>query len=287
MGGAGWALDGKTAVVTGASSGLGQEVARALGDGGARLRLVGRDRDRLERTAAETGAADVRTFVADLSSQKQVRRLADELLADGGPIHVLVNNAGAVQGLRRQVSEDGHEMTFALNHLAYFTLTVLLHERLEGSAPARVVNVASDAYKDVKGRFDFEDYEAEARYRPIRQYGLSKLGNILFTRELARRLEGSDVTANAATPPRTTATGFARNVHPLARVAMSVAAPFLLSAKKGAAPIVHLCAAPEVADLTGTYWSGLRQPELEPAATNDDDARRLWDLSASLTGVNL
>jgi len=290
VGGAGWALDGKTAVVTGASSGLGREVAQALGDRGARLALVGRNRDRLERTATAItergGASDVRIFVADLSAQSQVRRLSDALLADGAPIHVLVNNAGAVQGLRRKVSDDGCEMTLALNHLAYFMLTVLLHERLEGSAPARIVNVTGDAYKDAKGHFDFDDYNAERRYSPLRQYAYSKLANILFTRELARRLAGSGVTVNAAGPSRTTATRFAHNVHPLAKVSMVLAAPFLLSVRKGAAPIVHLCAAPDAADLTGSYWSGLRQPALEPAATDDDAARRLWELSTELTGVN-
>jgi NAD(P)-dependent dehydrogenase (short-subunit alcohol dehydrogenase family) len=282
-------LSGRVIVVTGATSGLGKEATRALAALGPRLYLVARDPARGEATiaglTAETGNRDLHLVVGDLACQARVHDVADELLATGDPIHVLLNNAGMIAGLRRTESPDGIESTFALNHLAYFTLTLLVLARLQASTPARIVNVASDAYKDAKGRFDFDDYDARAYYSPLRQYGRSKLANILFTRELARRVEGSGVTANAAAPPRLTATRFAHNVHPLARVALTVWSPFALSPKKGAAPLVHLCRAPEVEGLNGTYWSGMRQPELQPAATNDDDARRLWALSESLTGV--
>jgi NAD(P)-dependent dehydrogenase (short-subunit alcohol dehydrogenase family) len=286
--GAGW-LQGKTVMVTGANRGLGYEAARRFAEQGARLYLVCRDRGRGEGAAreirAQTGNRDVDVLAADLGSQAQIRRVADEFLATSEPLHVLCNNAGGVFGLRREVSEDGIEMTFALNHLAPFALTLLLLPRLRRHAPARVVNVASDAYKDAKGRFDFDDFNAETSYRPIRQYGRAKLASILFTRELARRLRGSGVTANAATPPRTSATGFAHNVHPLAKIAMKAAAPFLLAPRKAVAPIVHLCSSPEVDGMSGTYWSGLARPALTDAATNDDDARRLWELSEALTGV--
>jgi NAD(P)-dependent dehydrogenase (short-subunit alcohol dehydrogenase family) len=200
---------------------------------------------------------------------------------------VLVNCAGAVFGFRREVSVDGVEMTFALNHLAPYALTLLLLDRLRAAGTARIVNVTGDSYKDAKGRFDFDDWNAEARYRPIRRYGQSKLANILFTRELARRLDPPAVTVNAAGPSRTTATRFAHNVHPLAKIAMRIASPFLLSVEHGAAPIVHLCTSPDVEGVTGTYWSGLRQPPLTEAATNDEDAARLWELSTRLTGVDL
>jgi NAD(P)-dependent dehydrogenase (short-subunit alcohol dehydrogenase family) len=282
-------LSGRVVVVTGASSGLGKQAARALAASGARVHLVVRDPARGDATAHEIAAATgnhgLRVVVGDLSSQAEVHRVADELLATGEPIHVLLNNAGMIAGLRRTESVDGIESTIALNHLAYFTLTVLLLSRLREHAPSRIVNVASDAYKDAKGRFDFDDYDARRHYSPLRQYGRSKLANILFTRELASRLEGSGVTANAATPPRLTGTRFAHNVHPLAKVALRIWSPFALSPAKGAAPLVHLCSAPEVEGLNGTYWSGMRQPALEPAATNADDARRLWELSESLTGV--
>ncbi len=193
----------------------------------------------------------------------------------------MLNNAGAVSKLHRQVSEDGIEMTIALNHLAYFMVTVLVLTRLRESGPARVVNVASDAYKDAKGRFDLDDYNAEAKYSPFRQYGRSKLANILFTRELARRLTGSGITVNACTPPRLTGTRFAHNVHPLAKVALGLWRPVAMSPKTGARSLVHLCSSPDVSDLTGSYWSGMKQPALTEAATNDDDAKRLWDLSAT------
>lgn len=285
----GWTLRGKTAVVTGATGGLGRETSMALAERGARLVLVARNRAKAERLAADiaarTGNEQVSLVVADLSIQAQVRGAADEVLATGEPVHVLLNNAGAVFGSPRRLSDDGIEMTFALNHLAYFMLSVLLLDRLRASAPARIVNVASDAYKDAKGPFDFDDVNAQARYSGLRQYAQSKLANILFTRHLARHLEGTGVTVNAATPPRLTATGFARNLHPVANVALRAAAPLLLSPAKGARSLVHLCASPEVEGVTGTYWSGMRQPDLTPAATSDADAARLWALSRSLTGV--
>ena len=284
-------LQGKVVIVTGATSGLGKVTARALAGMAPRLYLVARDEARAREAAAEitreTGNHDIRVLLGDLSSQADVRRVSEEFLATGDALHVLCNNAGAVSKLRRQVSVDGIEMTIALNHLAYYTLTLLLLSRLREHAPARIVNVASDAYKDAKGGFPFDDYNAERKYAPIRQYGVSKLANILFTRDLARRLDGTGVTVNAATPPRLTGTRFAHNVHPGARIALTLWRPFTLSAEKGALPIVHLCSSPDVEGRTGMYWSGMKQPELRDAATNDDDARRLWDLSAALTGVDI
>jgi NAD(P)-dependent dehydrogenase (short-subunit alcohol dehydrogenase family) len=176
-------------------------------------------------------------------------------------------------------------MTFALNHLAYFTLALMLLPRLLERDSARIVNVASDAYKDAKGRFPFSDYNAERRYSPFRQYGRSKLANILFTRELASRLP-SQVIVNACSPPRLTSTRFAHNVHPLAKVSLMVASPFTLSPEKGARSLVHLASSPDLDGVTGTYWSGLEQPPLTEAATNEEDQRRLWDLSVELTGVD-
>ena len=277
-------------LITGATSGLGARRRWRSRRRSRRLYLVGRDPDRAARTVRDieerTGNTDVRVLLADLSARHEVARVADEFLATRDPLHVLLNNAGGVFGFRRQVSEDGIEMTFALNHLAYFDLTLRLLPTLRASAPSRIVNVASGAYTDAKGRFDFDDYNAELHYAPIRQYGRSKLANILFTRELARRMDGSGVTANAATPPRLTGTRFAHSVHPLAKVALSVWKPFAMSPAKGARPLVHLCSSPDVEGMNGTYWCGLEQPALTEAATDDGDARRLWDLSASLTGLD-
>jgi NAD(P)-dependent dehydrogenase (short-subunit alcohol dehydrogenase family) len=277
-------------MITGATSGLGREVAIALAASRPRLYLIARDPERAATAVADirqrTGNTDVHVLYADLSVQREVGRVAEEFLATRDPLHVLVNNAGGVFGFRREVSADGIEMTFALNHLAYFGLTLRLLPRLRASAPGRIVNVASGAYKDAKGHFDFDDYNAERHYAPIRQYGCSKLANILFTRELARRISGTGVTANAATPPRLTGTRFAHGVHPIARLALSAWKPFALSPEKGAWPIVHLCRSPEVDGVNGSYWSGAERPTLTSAATDDADARRLWDLSASLTGLD-
>jgi NAD(P)-dependent dehydrogenase (short-subunit alcohol dehydrogenase family) len=277
-----WSLHGRVVLVTGATSGLGRVAAFALARLGARIYLVCRDPARAARTVADmvaaTGHRDLHVLHADLSTQADVRRVAAEFLATGDPLHVLLNNAGAVFGLRRQLSADGIEMTFALNQLAYFTLTTRLLPRLRDSAPARIVNVASDAYTMAGGRFDFADVNADRRYRPLRQYARSKLANLLFTRELARRLAGTGVTANAASPPGLTATRFAHNVHPLARIALRLAAPFCVPEADGAAPVIHLCSAPAVEGLSGRFFCGMADTALAPAATNDDDARRLWAL---------
>jgi NAD(P)-dependent dehydrogenase (short-subunit alcohol dehydrogenase family) len=282
------ALEGRTALITGATSGLGREAAFALARIGARLYLVGRDRVRAEALAAEigrdTGNRQVQPLIGDLSSQADVRRVAERFLATGAPLHVLLNNAGAVF-LRRELTVDGFERTFALNHLAYFTLTCRLLDRLRDSAPARIVNVASDAYTMAKGRFDFDDVHAERRYRFMRQYALSKLANILFTRELARRLDGSAVTVNAVTPPGLTATRFAHNTHPLAKVFMRLAAPFCVSAQDGARGLIFLCSSPAVDGVSGRFFIGSTETALTPAADDDGDARRLWELSEQLTAA--
>ena len=194
-------MTGKTCVLTGATSGIGRETAVALAGLGARLALVCRDRGRGEDAVAEiaarTGNRDVVLHLADLSSQRDVRRVAAEILAAHPQIHVLVNNAGVVN-LRRTLTEDGLETVFATNHLAYFHLTLLLLDRLRASAPARIVNVASDAHR--WGRLDLDDLGNARRYRAMQVYGQSKLANILFTYELARRLAGSGVTCNCLHP---------------------------------------------------------------------------------------
>ena len=273
-------------MITGATSGLGKVAALALAGTGARLYLVCRDAALADGLIAEidakTGNRHVAALIADLSSQREVRRVGEEFLATRQPLHVMLNNAGAVF-LRRELSVDGFERTFALNHLAYFTLTRALLDRLRESAPARVVNVASDAYTMAKGRFDFADVHADRRYRFMRQYARSKLANILFTRELARRLAGTSVTANAVTPPGLTATRFAHNTHPLAKVFLRLAAPFCVSPEDGARGLIFLCSSPAIDGVSGRFFVGTSETPLTPAATNDDDAHRLWDLSAEMT----
>ncbi len=278
----------KVIMITGATNGLGRVAASELARMGARLHLVCRNRTKAERVAreieAETGNGEIQLLIGDLISQREVRGIAAEFLATGEPLDVLLNNAGAIFGLKRQESVDGFEMTFALNHLAYFTLTLRLLARIKQSAPARIVNVCSDAHTWAKTGFDFEDYNAERSYGPMRQYAHSKLANILFTRELSRRVRGSGVTVNCVTPPGFTGTGFAMNTHPLAKLGLKLVKPFVRSARKGAAGLTYLCSSPEVEGLTGAYCIGLKQTPLKPALTSAADAEQLWKLSAEATG---
>ena len=279
----------RTALVTGATSGFGRAAAEALARDGTELFLVCRNAERAGRAAEEvresSGNPAVHPIAADLRVRAEVRRAAEAFLASGRPLHLLLNNAGAVFGIPRGETVDGVEQTLALNHLAYFELTLRLLERLRESAPAKVVNVASDGYTMARGRFDFDDYNAGRRYGPARQYGASKLANILFTRELARRLEGSGVTTLSWSPTRLTATRFCHDVHPVSRIAMALLRPFALSTERAVPPLLALCRGGDPEEQHGRHFSGARCAELRPAARNDGDARRLWELSAELTGV--
>jgi NAD(P)-dependent dehydrogenase (short-subunit alcohol dehydrogenase family) len=277
---------GRTCLVTGATSGVGRAAALALARLGASVVLVGRSRERGERALAEireqSGNDDVALMLADLASQAQIRRLAREFLASGRPLHVLLNNAGVVN-LRRRETPDGLEETFAVNHLAYFLLTQLLLPRLRECAPARIVNVASDAHAGAGGRLDFEDLQSR-RYSLMRVYAKSKLANILFTRELARRLEGTGVTANAM-HPGFVGSNFARNNGVLARAVMTCLRPFARTPEKGAETAVFLCASPAVEGVSGEYYFDCRPHAPRAFAQRDEDARRLWEVSERMTGM--
>jgi NAD(P)-dependent dehydrogenase (short-subunit alcohol dehydrogenase family) len=275
----------RTCIVTGASSGIGRETALALARTGARLGLVCRDPARGEaaRTAiaSESGNADVRLFLADLAVQAEVRRVAREL-ADAYPtIHVLVNNAGVVN-LRYAETPDGIEMTFAVNHLAYFLLTQLLLGRLRASAPARIVNVASDAHKI--GRLDLDDLGHRKRYRAMRVYGTSKLANILFTYELARRLAGTGVTVNCV-HPGAVATRLGHNNGRIAAALARALGVFFRTPADGAATSIWAATAPELEAVTGRYFANRREARSSRASYDDGLARRLWDASERLTAL--
>ncbi len=281
-------LTGRTCMVTGATNGIGRAAALALARRGASVVLVGRSRERGEQTLEEvrraSGRDDATLLLADLSSQAEIRSLAAAFLATGRPLHVLLNNAGVVN-LRREETVDGIETTFAVNHLAYFLLTELLLERLRESAPARVVNVASDAHASAGGRLDFDDLMSRRSYSLMRVYGKSKLANILFTRELARRLEGTGVTANCL-HPGFVGSNFARNNGAIAAVVMTLVRPFARSPEKGAETAVYLCASPEVEGVSGAYFQDCRRRDPKPFARNDEDAKRLWELSARMVGLS-
>jgi len=273
-------------VVTGASSGFGRLAAHFLAERRHDLHLVCRDAARAATVAEEieriSGAPPAMTL-ADLSVGTDVDRAAEEIGRRARPIRLLLNNAGAVFGLRRQVGSDGIEQTFALNHLAYFRLTLRLLDRIEAAAPATVVNVASDAYRFAGGRFDFDNYNGDRCYRPHRQYGASKLANILFTEALARRLEGSSVRTVAWSPTGLTATRFGYGAHRLAPLAMKLTHPFALKPGVAARPLLALCGR-EISSLeNGRFVLGDTPSEVPPC--NRDDADRLWALSAELTGV--
>ena len=280
-------LAGKTCLVTGATNGIGRVSARALAKMGAKLFLVARDPRRAEETRAEIARevpdADVRIILADLSSQAEVRRAAAEFLATGEPLHVLLNNAGVTQ-LTRSETVDGIETTFAVNHLAYYLLTRLLLERIRASAPARIVNVASDAHR-FGGPLDFDDLGSTRKFSWMAVYGRSKLANILFTRELARRLAGTGVTVNALHPGAVRTGLGMNNEAPFMKLLVALARPFMRSPEKGAETSIWACSAPELAKVTGRYFSDRREREPNAIAQDDDAARRLWDVSAGL--VNL
>jgi NAD(P)-dependent dehydrogenase (short-subunit alcohol dehydrogenase family) len=277
-------MHGKTCVITGATSGIGLAAAEALAAKGASLALVGRDRARGEAALARVRAAapGVRApmHYADLLSMAEVRRLGAELQAACPRIDVLVNNAGALFQ-EREVTGDGLERTFALNHVTYFLLTRLLRDRLAASAPARVVSVASRAHERAAG-LDFDDLNLERGYTGWKAYARSKLANILFTRELVRRLAGTGVTANCL-HPGFVASRFGDNNRGLFRWGIALAKRLTaISEERGAETVVYLASDPAVGQATGGYFvqSGPATPSA--AAQDDEAARRLWEISAKL-----
>jgi NAD(P)-dependent dehydrogenase (short-subunit alcohol dehydrogenase family) len=280
-------LSGKTCMITGATSGIGKAAALELAKLGPRLVLVARDAARAEQTveeiAGQTGNRNVEVMLADLSSLDQVRRLAEDFLVIGSPLHVLLNNAGVVM-LRRQETVDGFETTFAVNHLSYFLLTVLLLDRLEASAPARIVNVASDAHAYAGGPLDFDDLQSTKGYASMKVYGKSKLANILFTRELARRLAGTGVTANCL-HPGLVGSNLGRNNGVLGKFATLLLRPIARSTAKGAETAVYLCSSPDVEGVSGKYFFDKKQKWPKRYAQSDEDARRLWDVSLQMTAL--
>lgn len=274
---------GKTFVITGATSGVGLETALRLTAKGGRLALVGRDPARGDAAIAavkrRTPGCDARFFRADLSQLDEVRRLADALLEALPRIDGLINNAGAIFR-RREVTVDGFERTFALNHVAYFLLTDLLRERLVSSSPARIVNVASEAHRGAT--LDFDDLQTERGYGAWLAYQRSKLCNILFTRELARRLAGTGVTANCL-HPGFVATRFGDNTDGVYRFGVQLAKRlFAISPENGAKTSVFLATAVEPGRISGRYYSKETQTEPSLAAQDDAAASRLWDRTAKL-----
>jgi NAD(P)-dependent dehydrogenase (short-subunit alcohol dehydrogenase family) len=275
-------MDGKVVVVTGGTSGIGQVAAVELARQGARIVLIARDRARVAQAlAAINGAGPAvahRAVYADLANIAQTRRVAAEIVATEPRIDVLINNAGALFN-RRQLSPDGLEMTFAVNHVAYFVLTEALMPTLKRSGPARIVNTASAAHRGAK--LDFDDLQSERAYSGFQVYGRSKLCNILFTRELARRLQGSGVTANSL-HPGFVATRFGDRSGGLLQAVMPIAKLGAISPSKGAETIVYLASSPEVASVSGLYFYRDKPETPSPEAQDDNAATRLWAESERL-----
>ena len=280
-------LSGKTCLVTGATSGIGRSSALALAGLGAKLFLLCRNPKRADELraeiAAETGNRKVEILVADLASQEEIRRAAAEFLATGEPLHLLLNNAGVVL-TERSETVDGIETTFAVNHLAYFLLTNLLLARIVSSAPARIVNIASDAHR-LGGALDFDDLGASRRYSGMGVYGRSKLANLYFTTELARRLAGSGVTVNAAHPGAVRTDLGQNNDAPILKLLTGLVRPFFRSPERGAETSVWLCASPAVEGVTGRYFADCRERAPHRLASDPVVAQRLWQESAKLTGL--
>lgn len=283
-------LSEKVILVTGANAGIGLESARELARMGATVVMSGRNPEALATAATEvrtsTGNSRVETLVADLSVMRSVKKLADKFQEKHDRLDVLLNNAGLILGDRR-VTADGYETTFAVNHLAPFLLTRELTGVLKAGAPSRVVTVSSIAHRRVTG-LDFDDLMCERKYEAFDAYSKSKLANILFTRALSRRLEGTWITANCL-HPGVIRTGFGRDgdVSGWLKWAIALVRPFLTGAKKGARTSIYLCSSPDVEGVTGEYFVNCAIERPMPWARDDLAAERLWDESERLVATAL
>lgn len=278
-------LNGKICMVTGATSGIGKVASRALAQMGATVIIVGRNPEKSENTVKqirrETGNPAVEFMLADLSSQKEIRQLAQDFKKRYDRLHVLVNNAGSIFLAHRE-SVDGIEMTFALNHLGYFLLTNLLIDALQASAPSRIINVSALLHKWAK--INFDDLQNRKMYIGVRAYPQSKLCNLYFTYELARRMEGTGVTANAL-HPGVVATNLGVNDNRFGRVMRRLINFALINPEEGAQTIIYLAASPDAQTVTGKYFVKQKAVSSSQASYNQAVASRLWCVSTELTGL--
>ena len=278
-------MTGRVCVITGASRGIGKASAEALASLGASLILVCRrqaDGDKVASEISRPQSPSPDVVAADLSSQSEIRRAA-ALIGNLHPqIHVLVNNAGVFRR-RRELTSDGLEQQFAVNHLAYFLLTNLLLDRLKEAAPSRIINVSSGAHSG--SHLDFADLQGERGYDGSRAYSQSKLANILFTYELARRLRGSGVTVNCL-HPGVIATRLLANYMGIPAAGGALARTFGAKPEKGAETIVYLASSPEVAGISGKYFVDKRPVTSSRESYDEAAARRLWEVSEQLTGLS-
>src|SRR5918994_1886153 len=280
----GGAKDEKVCLITGATSGIGKATAMGLANMGASVVMVGRDRGRGEAALAEirdkSANASVNLMLADLSSQEEIRRLAHEFKEAYPRLDVLINDAGLFRS-ERITTADGLEMTFAVNHLTYFLLTNLLLDVLKASAPSRIINVASADHSN--GAIDFDDLQGEKGYKGAKAYSQSKLANVLFTYELARRLERTGVTANCLHPGAGIRTNFGSGVSGVFGFMVRALRPLMKSPEKGAETSIYLASSPEVEGLSGRYFFKKAEARSSDMSYDESTARRLWEVSAQLT----
>jgi len=288
-------MNGRVVMVTGATNGIGEVTARELARMGATVIVVGRNRDKARRVVetikADTGNPQVEYMVADLALMSEVRRLAEDFTARYDQLHVLVNNAG-MMFTEREITSEGYERTFALNHLNYFLLTHLLLDTLKatgtGQNRARIVNVSSDAHK--AARINFDNLDGSRGYNAFNVYAMTKLANVMFTYELARRLDraGAPVTTNVLHPGLVN-TGFGKNndgfFGALSKGFLTLLRPFQLSAEQGARTSIYLASSPEVADISGRYFVKNQPKPSSKASMKQADWLRLWEISEQMTGI--
>jgi retinol dehydrogenase-14 len=280
-------MGGTTVLITGGTSGIGKATAVALAAMGANVVIVGRNQERgeaaVEEIKAQSHNESVELMLADLSVQAEVRRLAEGFLERYDRLDMLVNNAGLVQSKRTE-TPDGIETTLAINHLAPFLLTNLLLGCLEQSAPSRVITVSSEAQR--WGTMDFEDMQSRRKYRGFPVYGMTKLANIMFTYELAERLDGTGVMANCL-HPGSVGTNFGQNNRGAMALFFRTFKPFMRSPEQGADTLIWLASSPEVDGVSGKYFSDRKEIEAKKVAYDPAARRRLWEISEDLTGLKV
>ncbi len=279
-------MTGKTCLITGGNSGIGKATALGLARMGATVVIVSRSKEKgevaLSEIIAKSGNRSIELMLADMSSQDSIRRLASDFKARHERLHLLINNAG-VYLTRRITTADGLESTFATNHLGPFLLTSLLLDALKASAPSRIVNISSDAHNGAK--VDFEDLQGEKKFSGWRAYGQSKLAMILFTHELAKKLDGTGVSVNSA-HPGVVRTNFANN-NGLVTFGFRLMRPFFISPNTAAKRILYVATSPDLDGVTGKYFTKMHEVKSSQESYDDDSAKRLWQISEQLTKVSI
>ena len=280
-------LENKGCLITGATNGIGQESAKALNKMGAEIVFIARSEEKgnfLKQQLKNDSGRDATMIVANLSSQAEVKRAANEFLALEKPLDILLNNAG-IMNRERNETVDGLEEVFSVNHLAYFTLSLMLSEKLRQTENSRIINVASGAHQFVKD-MNFDDLQSEKTFKPLQVYGQSKLANILFTKSLSEKLLNSGVTVNCL-HPGFVSTGIGSNNKGIWNLLMFLAKPFAKRTNKGAETSIYLCSSPAVKNISGEYFVDCTVEKVSEAANDPKQAEKLWDISVELAGLDL